>query len=229
MSLSYTCFLSKNYEKSLDFINRVQQLLKYFTLDLSQEEYSFKAEILGKLERYEEAISIWKALRLKHDKEEYFLRIGAAYWYSGSLRKACFYYEKVNDPDVDWYSSHGQILAELDEYQNAEKDLTYAIDHDKSSEGRAYPLSGRGFVRGKQNRFSEAFKDFKESIAICPNNAWVYFNRAQIEEDMGDFDVAIQSYKTSLEKTEPPLPKFKRDYAQTKINELELIKNQKKK
>jgi tetratricopeptide (TPR) repeat protein len=214
--------MDKQYPNSLASINHAQRILQHFNHDLSEDEYSFKAQVLMAADLYQPAIEIWISLLAKERKEEYLSNLGWAYWYAGDLKKALFYYEsysgKIKNLSPDWYNSHGQVLAELGKYEEAEAELTYSADNTDSHEVQAYSLNGRGFARGKQKKFTEALEDFETSLNICPDNAWTYFNRARIREDMNKTDLAIQDYAVSLEKDDPALPLFKKDYATKRLS-----------
>jgi tetratricopeptide (TPR) repeat protein len=152
-----------------------------------------------------------------------------AFWYAGELKKALDDYSRVLelDPDSRYaLSGRGQVLVECGEYRRALEDLDRAL---KSYEelpikttgkttGRAYTLNGRAAAYAGLGEFDRALEEFDQSIALCPENAWVYFNRAGAYESLGDTKKAIADYKQSLTMNKPGLSLLKRKYAETKLS-----------
>jgi len=58
--------------------------------------------------------------------------------------------------------------------------------------------------------------EFDRSISLCPDNAWVYFNRAMVYESKGELEKAKSDYTLSLQKNIPKLSVLKRKYAEVK-------------
>ncbi len=59
-----------------------------------------------------------------------------------------------------------------------------------------------------------------QSPHYCPENAWVYYNRAEAYENRGDRARAIADYKVALRMNNPKLPILKKRYAETKLKTL---------
>ena len=64
--------------------------------------------------------------------------------------------------------------------------------------------------------------DFDRSTSLCPENAWVYFNRAMVYEKKGHLAKAMSDYTLSLKKTMPKLSVLKRKYAEVKVKTIVL-------
>jgi hypothetical protein len=69
--------------------------------------------------------------------------------------------------------------------------------------GKTATLAGLG-----QNDL--AVKEFKDSINLQPDNAWVYFNRVQFHERNNDIAAPAAAYRVALDKEKPPLSLLKR-------------------
>lgn len=76
--------------------------------------------------------------------------------------------------------------------------------------GRAVALAGLG-------RINEAMTEFEASVNLCADNAWVYYNRAQVYERINDQQKAIADYRTALVKTGPHLSPRQKELARAKI------------
>jgi tetratricopeptide (TPR) repeat protein len=153
-------------------------------------------------------------------------------WYSGQLAAAIDDYSlalKLSPTDILLLSARGQVLAECGECERALQDLDAALDYLRqnpyfglswATKARAYALNGRAAALSGLNRFDDSFKDFDRSIKLCPDNAWVYFNRAGARELKGDRDGAISDYRLALVKKDPPLCFYKKDKADARLREL---------
>jgi len=71
--------------------------------------------------------------------------------------------------------------------------------------------------------FARAFDEFALSVDLQPNNAWVYFNRAQAHEKKRDYSNAFSDYKKALATTKPKLPAYKRKFAESRVQELSAL------
>ena len=85
---------------------------------------------------------------------------------------------------------------------------------------RAYTLNGRAAAYAGLGEFDRALSEFEKSISFCPQNAWVYYNRAEAYENRGDKAKAIADYKLALTMKSPKLNTLKRKYAETKLKTL---------
>ena len=154
---------------------------------------------------------------------------GMAYWYAGRLTEALADYESAarllsNDPFI--LVARGQVLVELNQPQRAIQDLHAAIDIISKYpnartpfwvEAQAYARNGLGFAYSALSKNTEAMHQFEMSIDLRPENAWVYFNRAQACEKAGEPARALRDYQKSLELTKPKLPAYKRDFAKARV------------
>jgi len=166
-----------------------------------------------------------------NDARAYGLR-AASLWYSGELEQALADYSKaleLDPQDLLARLGRGQVFAESGEFSRAIEDLDFVHDNleqfqtDDSSwktQVQAYSFSGRALAHGGLGDFESALSEFDRSIFLCPENAFVYFNRAQVYENKGRFGEAVAEYKISLEKNMPKLTPLKRKYAEVKIRTL---------
>ncbi len=149
------------------------------------------------------------------------LRAGSR-WYSGELQRAIDDYSQALalDPnDVLALSGRGQVFVECGEFSRALQDLDCAlkgleqlgsVDTAWKTSAKAYVLNGRAAAYAGLGESDRSQEEFDQSVALCPKNAWVYFNRAEAYERRGDMKHAIENYKLSLTMSEPRLNVLKR-------------------
>ena len=58
------------------------------------------------------------------------------------------------------------------------------------------------------------------SIKLSPENAWVYHNRGQVYERIGNRENASADYQTSLTKKNPALSPNRKAHAQARLRKL---------
>jgi tetratricopeptide (TPR) repeat protein len=63
--------------------------------------------------------------------------------------------------------------------------------------------------------------EFDRSIKLWPENAWVYFNRAEAYRNHGDPASAIENYRLALMKKQPKLTSLKRAHAERMLKTIE--------
>jgi tetratricopeptide (TPR) repeat protein len=184
-------------------------------------------------EKYDEAIAFFSEyiLRYPGDCAAYSAR-GAALWYSGRLPEALHEYGRaldLNPRDLLSLSGRGQVLAEIGESEKAMENLNLALS--EASRGaasnplwaawyktvEAYVHNGRGFALAALGENRSAMDEFGLSITLCPENAWVYHNRAQVYDRAGDREKARADYEVALGKKGPPLTPIKKRHAQARV------------
>ena len=84
----------------------------------------------------------------------------------------------------------------------------------------SYSRNGLGLAYAGLQRYEEALETFSRAIKAAPNNAWVYFNRAQAFAWMKQPNKAREDYRTALEKDDPPLVARLREQAQSQLSRL---------
>jgi tetratricopeptide (TPR) repeat protein len=170
-----------------------------------------------------------KYLRLyPNDVRAYTLRAGSL-WYSGELRQAIDDYSTALELDPNEILAHmgrGQAFAECGQYARAIDDLDFVhesleqnavADPSWKTQVQAYSFNGRAVAHAGLGDFERAMAEFDRSISLCPDNAWVYFNRAMVYENKGQLEKAMSDYTLSLQKNMPKLSVLKRKYAEVKI------------
>lgn len=188
--------------------------------------------LLGNLEHEREnfdhaAAYFTNVLALEPENHTALRARAAAYWYAGHFNEALsdFGEELNHDPQsIHALNGRGQLLAELGSYEAALADLDQALKA-RSDDPiyTAYVRNGRGLALGGLRRYEEALKEFDASIQACPENGWVYFNRALTYERMGNTDRAKDDYRSSLEKKSPVLVRRKRAVANQRLEDLERL------
>ena len=163
-----------------------------------------------------------------NDVRAYTLRAGLL-WYSGELTQAIDDYSRALELDANDILARmgrGQVFAECGEFSNAINDLNFVnenleqnaiTDASWRSQVKAYSFNGKAVAHAGLGDFERALDEFERSIALCPDNAWVYFNRAMFYENEGSKAEAIADYKLALQKTSPRLSALKRKYAEVKV------------
>ena len=185
------------------------------------------ADIYLRSENFEQAANLaTQAIDLQPQNPYAYDRRAAAYWYAGQLEQAVADYTReleLEPNTVAALNGRGQCLAELGEFTRAVEDLQQAIALAKNTAERlvlAYSRNGLALAYAGLGRFDEALKLFSRSLKDAPNNAWLYYNRAQAYELMEQPAKAQEEYRLALEKGNPPLPPWKRRRAEEKLNRL---------
>jgi tetratricopeptide (TPR) repeat protein len=171
-----------------------------------------------KCEKYTEGAAIFtKLMQVNPDITDAYIARGSLYWYGGALREALSDFNRALELDPEnglILNSRGQVLAELGEYDAAIIDLKRAIELDERGNAfgvKAYALNGLAFAFGAKGEMNEAMQLFQKSIGLSPENAWLYFNRGIIQAHSGNTIDAESDFILSLEKSEPSLPRRKRE------------------
>ncbi|MGA8220627.1 MAG: tetratricopeptide repeat protein [Candidatus Acidiferrales bacterium] len=172
--------------------------------------------------------------RYPSDCIAYCERAGAL-WYSGRLGDAIGDYNRAIELQPTHLlsrSGRGQVLAELGESAKALDDLDIAVRIIETTarpdeswrewlrEVEAFVRNGRAVAFAGLGQNRESCNEFEASIALSPDNAWVYYNRARAGEISGDKDRALSDYRISLEKIKPRLTPIQKDRAQERIHAL---------
>ena len=180
-------------------------------------------------EQYRESENFFSTYLQKYpdDATAYGLR-AASLWYSGELPQAIEDYSKALELDPQDLLAHmgrGQVFAESGDFSRAIEDLDFVHDNleqvqtkDSSwkMQVQAYSFNGRALAHAGLGDFERALSEFDRSIFLCPENAFVYFNRALVYENKGRHNEAVAEYKISLQKNTPKLTTLKQKYAEVK-------------
>jgi tetratricopeptide (TPR) repeat protein len=157
------------------------------------------------------------------------------FWYVGRLAEAVADYSRaleLKPSDPSMLSARGQTYAESGEFDKAMGDLDGALRELRNSPSpiaapelwstqiEAYTRNGRALALGGLGETKRAMEEFESSAKLAGENAWLYFNRAQIQERLGDSASAAEDYRRALEKTDPKLTPLKRARALSRLAEL---------
>jgi tetratricopeptide (TPR) repeat protein len=184
-------------------------------------------------DRYQEGIEYFSRYIIEYsgDLGAYGAR-AVLFWYSGKLTEAIEDYTRVlnaNSEDIISLLGRGHVLMESGDNEKALRDLDLVLrcldqrnraDSTWQQQTRAYARNGRAAALAAMGEFEKAFADFEASIALCPNNAWVYYNRAKAHDLRRENETAIADYKMALEKTDPKLNLLKIEDAKKRLREL---------
>ncbi|MFZ0521395.1 MAG: tetratricopeptide repeat protein [Candidatus Acidiferrales bacterium] len=153
-------------------------------------------------------------------------------WYAGQLDDAVEDYSRalaLNQGDVLSLSGRGQVLAERGQGANAIHDLDLALEEIKTApksdptwiewykELEAFVHNGRGAALAVLGENASAMDAFERSISMSPENAWVYYNRAQVHDLAQNFGNAQADYLTALTKKRPPLNSIRKSRAEARL------------
>jgi tetratricopeptide (TPR) repeat protein len=198
----------------------------YYIITSLGVAWLFEEEYVACIEFFSEYIR-----RYPGDAAAYCAR-GGALWYSGRLTEALADHSRaleISPNDVGALLERGQILAETGEHNKALDDLALAlqlIPHGEIQDAtwlrkmEAYARNGRGLALGGIGELELAFREFESSIALCPDNAWVYFNRALVNDRLGDLKKANSDYQSALTRNDPKLNPLRRKFAEGRMQEL---------
>jgi Tfp pilus assembly protein PilF len=185
---------------------------------LNMAAFYFRAE------NFEQAANMAsQAIDLQPKSPYAYDRRAAAYWYAGQFEQAVADYTRELELEPNSLlalNGRGQCLAEMGEFAKAVEDLQQAIavaNDLLDPLTAAYSRNGLGLAYAGLGRFDEALETFSRSLKTAPNNAWLYFNRAQAYEWMKQPARAHEDYRRALDKQDPPLPPWKRRRAEEKL------------
>lgn len=151
-------------------------------------------------------------------------------WYGGRLSEAIVDYSRSLDlspNDVSSLAGRGQVYMECKEFNRAIQDLKIAIgsidvvpgaDAKWKTQSEAYARNGLAAAYAGLGEFDRALEEFAKSTALCPENGWVYYNRAEAYWNLGDQKNATENYKLALTKRDPKLTSLKRFHAESMLN-----------
>jgi tetratricopeptide (TPR) repeat protein len=187
-------------------------------------------------EKFEEGISFFSDY-LGHypsNSAAYGGRAGVL-WYSGRLEEAMQDFTRsleLKPKGILSLSGRGQVLAEVGRAEEALEDLNLALQELKAIQMsspswmtwyagiEAFVQNGRGFAFAALGQSERAMAEFEQSINLCPENAWVYHNRAQVYDRAGNGEQAISDYEKALAKNGPSLNPIRKKQAERRLKEI---------
>jgi tetratricopeptide (TPR) repeat protein len=187
-------------------------------------------------ERYEDGIAFFSTYvdRYSEDSEAFSGR-AEALWYAGRLQEAIRDYSRaleLKPNNIMSLSGRGQVLGEVGEHGRAIEDLDLALRALEMTSApdaswtnwyeqiKAFVHNGRAFALAGLGERAAAMGEFEVSIALSPDNAWVYHNRGQVYELASNREKAIADYQKALTKKKPALSPNRKAHAQARIREL---------
>jgi tetratricopeptide (TPR) repeat protein len=187
-------------------------------------------------DKFEEAISFFSEhiKRYPQDSAAY-LGYASALWYRGNLREAVDKYSQaleLKPNNILSLSGRGQVLAELGDSARAMDDLNHALQAIEAARNgdpawtkwceqiEAFVRNGRGVALAALGENAGAMQEFESSITLCPENGWVYYNRARVHEGARNQEKAYLDYQTALAKDGPALNPTQRERARTRLRDM---------
>lgn len=137
---------------------------------------------------------------------------GATFWYAQSYEKSVRDFAaalELAPNDYSLLSCRGQALAEMGNYKDALSDLDKSLRLTEENESRrtftAYSLRARAVVYASLKEFGLAQGDFVRSMQLAPGNAWLYQSMAQVMENAGNEEMALNNYIVAIAMRDPAL------------------------
>ena len=182
------------------------------------EEYQAGSELLSDFIRRDPENTVARRLRAE------------SLWYSGDTLNALAEFSRainLNPDDGGSFLGRGQVFVENGDFKRALDDLERAMtillvsdphaDPAWKNDFEAFARNGRGAAFAGLREFDRASEEFAKSVALCPENAWVYFNLGRAWQAQGDKENAVLNYKVALGKKDPKLTTSKRAFAIAQI------------
>lgn len=184
-------------------------------------------------EEYQEWTDFFSEFIVRHPDHSIAHHLRAeSHWYQGRLQDALHDYSRALELDPSDFSAllgRGQVFVEDGRFESAVKDLGASLGVFDSIPGadaiwkkqfEAYARNGLGAAYAGLEQFGLSSEQFKKSIELCPDNAWVYFNRAEVFRNRGERTNAIEDYLLALSKKDPKLTASKRLHAKRMLEQL---------
>jgi tetratricopeptide (TPR) repeat protein len=187
-------------------------------------------------ERYDDAIAFFSEYTSRYPNEaEAFSGRANSLWYSGRFSDAISDYSRaleLKPNHIVSLSGRGQVLAEVGEHAKAVEDLNSALKALKAASAvdasrtkwceqiEAFVHNGLGFALAGLGDLTKAEKEFELSTSLSPGNAWVYHNRGQVYDRMGDWGKAAADYRIALMKKDPALNPIRKRHVESRVSEL---------
>lgn len=186
-------------------------------------------------ERYDESISFFTQEMSNHPGNwAAYCERAAALWYSGRFQESIRDYSQaleLKSNNILSLSGRGQVLAEIGQYEKAMEDLDLALQVLKTVPAfdsswsewyehiKAFVRNGRGAALAGLGKNGPAMEEFEQSIALSPENAWVYYNRGQVHHIAGNHEKASSDYQMALTKSGPALTPIQKKRAQARLRD----------
>jgi len=186
-------------------------------------------------EQYDEAISFFNKDITKYSGDwAAYCERAAALWYSGRFQESIQDYSRaleLKSNNIQSLSGRGQVFAEIGQYQKAIDDLDLALQALESvpaldpswiewkKNSQAFVRNGRGVALAGVGKNELAMEEFEQSIALCPENAWVYYNRGQVYDLAGNHEKASSDYQIAVTKCGPALTPLQKKRALARLHD----------
>ncbi len=156
--------------------------------------------MLGKLERYEEALSSYdQAIELTPKYARAWKNRG---WVLGKLKRynealaSCDRAIELDPNYASAWNNRGWVLGKLKRYNEALASCDRAIELDPNY---ASAWNKRGWVLEYLGRYEEALASWAKAIELNPNNVTAWNNRGWLLRELRRYDEALLSYNKAIE------------------------------
>lgn len=186
-------------------------------------------------ERYDDAISFFTEYISNYSGDwAAYCERAAALWYSGRFQESIGDYSRaleLKSNNILSLSGRGQVYAEIGQYEKAMEDLNLALQVLKTVPAfdpswsewykniQAFVRNGRGVALAGLGKNELAMEEFEQSIALCPENAWVYYNRGQVHDLAGNHEKASADYQMAITKSGPALTPIQKERAKERLHD----------
>ena len=161
-------------------------------LDLYTNTHMTFMERLQNPQQYKNQLNL--ILDTNLSKKQYYFQAGLYFLKENKLDKAIREFSKViyiHPHTFQAYLFRGEILLDLEKYEDAIRDFSVLIQHTPSAQ--AY--QSRGFAYAQQQQWEPAISDFQASIEIEPQNPQHYFNLGNVLLDSHQISRACERFQ----------------------------------
>ncbi len=214
-NLAFAYLQSERYDKAVAEFN------KALSLEPKNADcwanIGFAYERLGKTQKAADAIS--RSVELNPNNVEARMNLAAMYENANAFDKAIAHYEaviKIDGSRSDAYNGVARCLSDKGNVPGAKKYLQEAISKDANNAEAHWLMAN--ILWKKENNAVEAFKEYRTSITLDPNSQVFYENMALLQEEMGNKEDAIETWKKYLIYLNEAI---KKEEVQKRIDKLE--------
>lgn len=138
--------------------------------------------------------------------------LGWALWQLGQRRAGVAILDDVlamDGQNLDALRARGEMLADLDDAQDAMRDLDRV-----TRQGRPSARAARGLALARLGKHRAADQEIEGALADAPRNGPVLLYAARAEALGGDGTAAVELARRAMDATDPALPRHQREMAE---------------
>ena len=190
-------FKNKNYEKSLDYVDRALKI------KITNKGLKLKARILYGMGKHDESVSILKRILEENveDDESWFL-LGNILESMGRIDEADEAYgqcTRFNHRNIGCWLNRGNIMLEKEKYDESLLCFENAL---KIRQDLPEVWNNRGVVLKQLKKYDEAMRSYNAALKFDPNFAESYLNKSYLFYDLRRYEEAENSVREYLKLKE---------------------------